>query len=249
MYNHSMNQMRRSVLVLTAVAAVILVLPTAPAIATSSSSNYKINEDFVGPGGGTSSSTNYQVSDTVGAASIGEAMGNAYRVFSGVPTPDEPRLAFSVDTSSVDLGTLSIGSTATGEAYFSVLNYTSFGYIVQVVGNPPTYGSHSLSALTSPTGPSAGTEQFGINTVANTSPSSFGNDPQQVPDNTFSFGTAASGYDTANLYKYVSGNTIAQAVKQSGQTTFTISFIANISTVTPGGSYSTSLNLIATGTY
>jgi hypothetical protein len=94
-----------------------------------------------------------------------------------------------------------------------------------------------------------GTEQYGINVVANTAPASFGADPAQDPDPTFSFGEAAANYDTANSYRYNSGETIARAIKNSGKTDYTISHIANISSTTPGGSYSGAHTLICTGTY
>jgi hypothetical protein len=158
-------------------------------------------------------------------------------------------LEFSVSTSSVSLGTLLTSQTGTGTASFSVRNYTSNGYIVQLIGGTPTNGSHSLTPLSTASASSAGTEQFGVNTVANTAPVTFGADPQQVPDGSFSFGAAASGYNVANNFKYISGDVIAQAAESSGQTTYTISYIANISSSTPTGQYTTAQSLVCTGTY
>jgi hypothetical protein len=96
---------------------------------------------------------------------------------------------------------------------------------------------------------SAGTEQFGINLRANTSPATFGAEPVQVPDGTFSFGTVASGYSTVNQYRYVKGETIASSGRSSGETDYTISYIMNISSVTPGGTYTMDHNLVATATF
>jgi hypothetical protein len=230
-------------------AITILLLPT-PTQAAQSSANYKINEDFVGAGSGDSSSANFKVTDTVGAVGIGEAAKTAYRAFSGVPTPDEPRLAFSVDTTSINYGTLNPGLTRTGVAYFSVLNYTTYGYAVTIKGPSLTNSySHAITPMATAASSAIGTEQFGINLVANTAPATLGADPVQVPDSTFSFGQALSGYNTANVYKYVNGASIVSAAKNSGQTTYTISSIVNISSTTPGGTYSSAQELICTGTY
>lgn len=214
------------------------------------STNYQIQEDFIGGSGNArSTSPNYTAQDTIGAPAAGPAAGTNYKTQSGSPTTPDPTLTMSVDTASVNLGSLSTSLTRTGTANFSVLNYTSYGYIVQVLGNPPDNGGHTLTNMSSPAASTVGTEQFGINLKANTSPTTFGAEPQQVPDNSFSFGTAASGYNTANSYKYVSGNTIASAPKSSGKTTYTVSYIVNTSNNTPGGSYSGKQTLIVIGTY
>lgn len=220
------------------------------AILAASSTSFQIQEDFLGSGGVIdSSSASYQSFDSIGAVGVGDSAGTAYQTQSGYTTTNDPNLSFIVNTSSVSLGALTTGSTATGTATFSVLNYTSYGYIVQVVGNSPNNGAHNLTALSSPTTSTAGTEQFGINLAANTSPTTFGAAPVQVPSSNFSYGVAASGYNTSNQYKYVSGNTIASAPKTSGRTDYTISYIANIATLTPGGSYSGSQTFIVVGTY
>ena len=100
----------------------------------------------------------------------------------------------------------------------------------------------------------AGVEQFGVNLVANTSPVNFGANPD---NGQFGFGVIGNGpgspgyanYSTPNQFRYVSGDTIASAPKSSGQTTYTLSFIANVAGVTPGGKYLSNQLLIVTGTY
>lgn len=215
-----------------------------------SSSNYQIQEDFVGGGGGpASSSDSYQAQDAASANAVGGGNGTDFKAQSGPVTTNDPTLTFSVTDSTVNLGSLSTSITRTDTATFKVLNYTSYGYIVQIIGSPPDNGAHTLTAMSSATASSAGTEQFGVNLVANTSPTSFGADPLQVPSSSFSFGQAANGYDTTNTYKYVSGNTIAKSTQSSGETDYTIAYIANIANNTPGGSYSGSQTLVCTGTY
>ncbi|MGH7197011.1 MAG: hypothetical protein ACREGJ_04605 [Candidatus Saccharimonadales bacterium] len=239
----------RVVLKITLQVVVLSLFLPATALAIDSP-NYRIQEDFIGGSGRPqSSSTNYQSRDSAGANAVGDGTGTNYRSQSGATTADEPRLEFGITSSSVNLGSLSASLTRTGTATFNVLNYTSYGYIVQVIGQPPDNGAHTLTGMSTAGSSTIGTEQFGINLVANTAPESFGANPAQVPDSTFGFGVAASGYNTANTYKYVSGNTIASAPKSSGQTDYTISYIANISNDTPGGSYSGTQTLICVGTY
>lgn len=216
------------------------------------STSYQIQEDFIGGVGGSySSSSSYQSLDSGAGAAVGESASTSYRTQSGAATTNDPNLSFAVNTSSVNLGTLSTTTAGTGTATFSVLNYTSYGYIVQILGNAPTAGGHSLTSM-SGSSSTTGTEQFGINLVANTLPAALSGvsaNPQQVPSSSFSFGTFGSGYGTANTYKYNSGDTIAQATKSSGQTTYTMSYVANISASTPAGNYSGAETLICTGTY
>lgn len=218
-----------------------------------SSTNYRIDESYFGPGGVLDSgSTNYQFQSgqqSLGNTGVGEGSSNNFQTQAGATTTNDPRLSCVINTSSINFGGLSTSVATTATATFSVLNYTSYGYVVSIIGNPPSNGSHTLANMNSTAASSAGTEQFGINLVANTSPATFGADPVQIPDNTFSFGSAASNYNSANNFRYNSGDTIAQATKSSGQTNYTISYIVNAATTTPGGSYSGNQALVCTGTY
>lgn len=153
-----------------------------------------------------------------------------------------------MNTSSLNFGSLSTSVATTATATFSVLNYTSYGYVVQIVGNTPSSGGHNLTAMAANAASSPGTEQFGINLVDNSSPN-VGADPAQVPNSSFSYGEAASNYDTANSFRYVNGETIALAPESSGQTDYTISYLVNVATTTAGGTYTGSQTIVCTGTY
>lgn len=226
----------------------LFIVPSIGLAATSPS--YEIQEDTFSSGGNVqSASPNYQERDAIGNLGVGNSNSPNDQIESGYITTNDPTLQFIVNTPSINLGSLSVGATATGTASFSVKNYVSSGYIVTITGSPPTNSGHTLTPLATPTAATAGTEQFGINLVANTSPTIFGANPIQVPTSSFSFGQAVSGYNTPNVYKYSSGDTIAESIKQSGQTDYTMSMIANIDTLTPGGQYLTVLNLVVIGTY
>lgn len=219
------------------------------------STNFRFNETSIGTGGMLeSNSANYQARGSSGDLGIGNSASGNYQIDAGTITTNNPRLAVSVN-GSVPLGSFSPNIATTGSSTFSVLNYTAFGYVVNIIGSPPTNNGHEIAPI-APNSPPAlapytedsseGFEQFGINLVENTLPAVVGH----YPDNgNFGFGEAAPMYDTENEYRYVSGETIASAPKSSGVTTYTISYLVNVGALTPAGKYTTSQTIIVTGTY
>jgi len=211
------------------------------------STNYRFDESVIGASGlMQSNSANYQGSNSVGDLATGNAASSNFQVNAGSQTTSDPTLSFSINGAGVNFGSFTASNATVTTANFSVSNYTSYGYVVQVIGNTPTNGSHTLPAMTT-TGPSqAGIEQFGINLVANTLPVSIGANPD---NGQFGFGTVATNYGTSNQYRYVSGETIASAPKSSGVTNYTISYLVNVAGLTPGGQYTSNQTIIVTGTY
>lgn len=225
----------------------IVAVPTTAVADVPKSTNYQFDETSIGSGGMLQSgSANFSVTDGVGDLGIGNSSSANYNLIAGSHTTHDPTLSFVVNQATAfDIFTPTAPVTST--ATFSVLNYTSYGYVVQVYGDPPTHDGHSIHGMDI-TGPSQpGIEQFGMNLVANTTPVSFGANPD---NGQFGFGSVSSTqYGTANNYRYVSGEVIAQASKESGQTNYTISYILNVASLTPGGQYTTNQSLIVTGTY
>lgn len=211
------------------------------------STNYQFDETTLGGTGLTDTqSAHYQAAESGGILGFGNSADSTLQVNNGHTTTSDPALSFAVDTPTVSLGSFSPSTTATATSTFQVSDYTSYGYIVQALGNPPSYNGHTISAM-STTGPSdSGIEQFGINLVANTSPISLGANPDHGQ---FGVGSASSNYGTTNNYRFVSGETIASAPQSSGVTTYTISYIVNVSSLTPAGTYSGGQTIICTGTY
>lgn len=211
------------------------------------SANFRFIESSIGGSGFQGSeSANFQSSGASGLIGLGNSASTNVQVNAGHVTTSDPTLTFSVNSSAVNFGTFSAAVAATATATFEVINYTSYGYVVQILGEVPKYGSHEIDAMAS-TGPSqVGVEQFGLNLVANTSPISFGANPDQGQ---FGFGVAASNYNTVNNFRFVSGETIASAPKSSGNTIYTISYIVNVASLTPGGQYSGNQTILCVGTY
>ncbi len=227
----------------------ILINPVFVMAQETCSTTYCANEYYFGTGGEIDAqSGSYRARQSTGELGIGNSSSASYGATAGFNTPSEEYLEFYVNTTDVNLGVLTTASAQTGTATFSVRNYLSSGYAVLSYGTPLTMGSYTLTNLTSPTTSSPGTEQFGINLVDNSSPD-VGDDPEQIPDASFSFGEASSGYDTLNNFKYVSGDAIAESPQATGQTNYTISYLANINNLTPGGVYTMTHILIVVPTF
>lgn len=223
---------------------------TQVALATTSSSNhYQVTETEFG-----ASSTSESCSDAYCArASIGDmAAGSSKSAKStatfGSVTSDEPLLEVIVDPGTSDLGTLTTEHTATKTMTVRVRNYLSDGYTLQITGNPPKYGGHTLDTPTTPTASKPGTEQFGINAVVNTTPA-VGLNPVQVPSSETSFGIINDDYGTPNLFKYSDNDVVAHSDSESGRTDYTVSMIVNVSNSTPAGHYTGDFSAVVIPVY
>jgi len=221
--------------------------PAATSADSLKSANYQFVEQSLGGSGLVGSqSASFQADQAVGILGLGNSASTNIQINAGNITTNDPALTFAVNSGDVNFGDFSPSTAATATATFSVIDYTSFGYIVQIIGNPPSHAGHTITAMSSTAPSQTGIEQFGINLVANTSPTSLGANPD---NGQFGYGQASSNYNSPNNYRYVSGETIAQGNKSSGQTNYTISYIINVSSLTPGGQYTGGQTLLCTGTY
>lgn len=228
----------------------------------SSSPHYGVDETLFGSGGELNAcSSNYCSKQTAGETAVGNATSANFGIQAGNNTDRDTSLEMTVTGANLNLGQLTTTTTKVATGHFSVKSYLASGYAVRTISPGPKNGSHILQLLTSNAGSTTGTEQFGINLVdnacpANTSPAGLGScsgglgaDPQEVPDTSFAFGHAAPGYDTADTYQYNNGDVIAYSNSSSGETDYTISYLFNISGVTPGGTYTMNHVLVATSTF
>jgi hypothetical protein len=219
---------------------------------TLQSNNYRFDESTLGAGGlNQSTSNSYAGSGAYGDIGVGESASNNYQIRVGTPTTPDPTLTIELLSTNANFGVLSPTSAATATASFSVINYTSYGYAVQLTGSAPTNGAHSISAMGTTAVSQPGIEQFGVNLVANTSPVSFGANPD---NGQFGYGQVGTGagdttYSTPNQFHYASGDIIASAPKSSGKTIYTLSYLLNVAGITPGGQYASNQTIIVTGTY
>jgi hypothetical protein len=152
-------------------------------------------------------------------------------------------LTFTLSTSTVALGTLSTSTTSSGTSTMSASTNATSGYNITVSGSTLTSGPNTITALSSPTASSTNTKQFGLNLVANTTPS------VGTAVSGSGSGTAQTGYGTANSFKFVSGDTVAAASVPTNSNSYTTSYIANIDGISNPGLYSTVLSYVATANY
>ncbi|MDX9893440.1 MAG: hypothetical protein RB292_03425 [Patescibacteria group bacterium] len=213
------------------------------------SDNYVIYADVFSSGGlSTSTSDTYSLHDTIGEAIILSATSTSANYGAKVGFqemyPGE-FLSFAIPDPAVDLGTLSDSATKSDSHTMIINTNATNGFAVTVSGSTLTSGVNTIAAIGATASPSTiGAEQFGINLVANNAPS-IGADPSGSAP----IGAAASPYDTADQFAFNSGDVVASASSLVNQTTFTISYIANVSTATAQGNYSTTLTFAATANF
>ncbi|MDP3778884.1 MAG: hypothetical protein Q8R30_02410 [bacterium] len=153
-------------------------------------------------------------------------------------------LTFSLGSNILALGTLSSAAITSGSHTLTVATNASGGMVVTVSGTTLTSGVHTISACATGCTSSIGTEQFGINLKDNTTPN-VGLEASGTP----TIGVAATGYATIDTFRFVTGETIASSAGVINDTTFTVSYIANIAAPTEAGSYNAILTYIATATF
>lgn len=249
--NKSTRDMLHKTLFTIGVAIFAVLAPVGVLAQTSSSPNYRADQTFFGTGGEADmQSASYRSRASVGELGIGELNSDNFRAFAGFNTTDEPFLEFVVLGQNIDLGFLDFEDVTTAQGQFYVRAWQSGGYNVRTEAQPPTNVSnnHQLDTPTSPTSSQVGTEQFGINLVANTDPE-VGEELIQQPDDTFAFGEVAPDYAQQNNFLYNPGDVIAFSEESTSVTVYTISYIFNISNITPSGQYNFEHILVATGAY
>jgi hypothetical protein len=228
------------------------------ASAQSSSSNYSVQESSFSSGSGSGASSSYSAQISAGDNAVGSSYSANYGAYTGPINPNEEYLemvvtaaTINLDTPTGDPGDLSATETATGSGSFYVRAYLNSTYIVTTLSSTLTSeGGATITPMAATAAAVTGTEQFGINLVDNASPN-IGADPSLQPNGSFANGTAATGYGTPDQFKYAQGDTIAQSTGTPawGQTNFTISYIANISTITEAGFYQMQHELVVLSTY
>lgn len=231
---------------------IVLFFPIGVLLARSTSDNYIIFGDVFSAGGSaTSTSASYSVYDTIGEGVILSATSTSvnYGIKAGFQelNPDE-YVTLTVDgttSATIDLGTLTASAPGTDTHTLEIISNASAGITATVAGATLTSGSDTITEIgATAAASSAGTEQFGINLVANTSPS-----VGAAIAGTSPLASAADQYNTADLFAFTTGDTIATSTTAINTTTFTVSYIANITSSTEGGTYTTSLTYAATANF
>jgi len=148
------------------------------------------------------------------------------------------------DNFYTDMGELSSKETLTAQSQMAVGTNASGGFAITANGTPMSAGTSVIDSPTTPTESKKGTNQFGINLVANNAPA-VGEDPEGIWANAIT----SPDYGVPNHYKYVPGDVVAYSPNVSLMKKFTVSYIVNSSDNLRAGVYSTTITYIASGRF
>jgi len=148
------------------------------------------------------------------------------------------------DTYYTDMGQLSTDSPLVAQSQMAVGTNASGGFAITANGFPMSAGTSVIDGLATPTESKPGTNQFGINLVANSAPA-IGSDPEGPWANAI----ASPDYGIPNKYKYVPGDVVAFSPNVSLMKKFTVSYIVNSSPDLHAGVYTTTITYIASGRF
>jgi len=143
-----------------------------------------------------------------------------------------------------DMGTLSSSHTLTATSQMAAGTNASSGYVITVNGPPMEAGTNVINPLGTPTASVSGSNQFGINLVANNAPNIGGN-----PDGAFANANPMPDYAAPNKFMYQDGSAVASAPNVSLVRRFTVSYIVNAAANLRAGVYTTTLTYVCTGRF
>ena len=126
------------------------------------------------------------------------------------------------------------------------------GYAITVNGATLTSGGNTVSAMSSSTTSSFGVGQFGLNVAVNATPL-IGTATTPASNTTNYRAQGFTGYGTADNFKFVTGDTVANSGNASLGATdaqnYTVSYMVNVPGSQPAGTYTTTLTYICTATF
>lgn len=144
---------------------------------------------------------------------------------------------------TVNLGSLTSTSTGSGTSQIGISTNANSGSAVTVNGSTLTSGANTIPALATQTASTQGTAQFGLNLRQNTTPA-VGADPAGSGT-----ATPTANYNTADQFRFVTGDQVASKASADNFRLFTVSYIANVAGNTPAGAYTTNMTYVGTATF
>lgn len=140
-------------------------------------------------------------------------------------------------------GEFSTRSASTLTTQFSGASNDLFGYSTYISGGTMTAGNEIIPPLATNAASLTNVSQFGINLVANSSPSAGSNVSGS------GVATPASGYGTQNSFRYNSGELIARSTAPTEYNRFTVTYLVNINEDQRAGIYASSYTFIAVASF
>lgn len=160
----------------------------------------------------------------------------------------------TVTTGVVNFGLFSPTQPVTATSQMAASTNAGQGYVITVSGATLTSSGNVVTAIGgTKTTSSPGSNQFGLNLVANTTatstPAIGANVTPAVAGNYH--GTPSANYDTVDNFAFVAGTptTVAASTVPSAAQVYTVSYLVNVAGNLPPGTYTTTLTYICTPTY
>ena len=126
------------------------------------------------------------------------------------------------------------------------------GYAITVNGATMTSGGNTISTMSSATTSTFGVSQVGLNVAVNTTPV-IGTAITPASNTTNYRSQGASGYGTADTFKFTTGDTVANSgnatLGASDAQNYTVSYLVNVPGSQAAGTYTTTLTYICTATF
>ena len=148
--------------------------------------------------------------------------------------------------------------TSTATSQMAASTNAGTGYVITVNGATMTAGGNTIIAMGSAIAGIRGLSQFGMNLKLNTTATSTVAVGAEVAPaagaggGTYK-GEAVTGYNTPDVFKFVTGDSVADSAYGGAGGTdaqiFTASYIVNVSGSTAAGTYTTTLTYICTPTF
>jgi len=172
-------------------------------------------------------------------------------------------ITFTVGTHAVSFGQLSASHAKTSTHSILMSTNAASGMQITVNGTtlhyPAVTPTKFITACATNCASVHGTQQFGLNLAANTATGDLStavplftvenpptNPISAIPTGTAPIGVAAANYNTADSFRFVTGEVVASSAGPINTTTYVVSYLANISGSTAAGTYTTTLTYIAT---
>lgn len=157
-----------------------------------------------------------------------------------------PTLTLEISSATVALNTITASTTGSGSHTAQVATNATGGFLLTYNGATLTATGGTIAAYGSQQSSVAGTAGFGINMVDNATP----NVGAAVTETYPTCDALPADYGTADKFSYVASTTTSLTAQDGpADCTYTVSYVANVSNVTPAGSYSTAITYILSGTF
>lgn len=144
--------------------------------------------------------------------------------------------------------------TATATSQMAASTNATSGYSITVNGPTLTNGGNTITAMNVAGASVRGTSQFGMNLVDNATPD-VGGPIAPASNGTDLRAIAASGYDTADQFKFESGNTVATSnstgtgAAPTNSQRYIVTYIVNVPGSQTAGTYTTTLTYVCTALF